>query len=232
MLPLLLVTVVALGARPPATTQSSDQIRAWYLQLADRDPEVREQARINLMGIKRRDLPALEKVVADSRPVRASQAAVLYDIVTHVHMAGEPYKVAPNTGGFLGLRGLQTWDSPPGIVVDVRIQGFCAYRMLREGDVIVGIEEMPGIQFSTSNELTGVLSGVDPGTTLTFRVLRGGTIQRVPIQLDARPDAAVLGRPNDAMAMLESDRQNKAEEYWSRAFAPLIEDESVSALQP
>jgi len=118
MLPLLLVTVVALGARPPATTQSSDQIRAWYLQLADRDPEVREQARINLMGIKRRDLPALEKVVADSRPVRASQAAVLYDIVTHVHMAGEPYKVAPNTGGFLGLRGLQTWDSPPGIVVD------------------------------------------------------------------------------------------------------------------
>ena len=82
--------------------------------------------------------------------MQASQAAVLYDIVMHVHMAGEPYQAAETMGGFLGLRETRDWTSPPGVAITTRIPGFCAYRMLREGDVIVGIEEFPGWSSPTS----------------------------------------------------------------------------------
>lgn len=228
---ILFGAALVIGAAP-ATQPSNDALRTWYLQLADRDPEVREQARINLMGVRRKDLPALEKVVAENRPVQAAQAAVLYDIVMHVHMAGEPYQAAETWGGFLGLRQLETWTNPPGVAITTRIPGFCAYRMLREGDVIVGIDEFPGVEFNNVDQLTGMLRGVPPGTTLTFLVLRGGDVRKLPIKLDARPVVAVPGNPPENMALLESARQNKAEEYWTRAFAPLVGDQSVSALHP
>ena len=215
---------------PPQQQQSIDAVRTWYLQLADRDPEVREQARINLMGIKRNELAALEKVVAENRPVQASQAAVLYDIVTHVYMAGEPYQINDTMGGFLGLREMLNWDAPPGVMITTRIAGFPAYRMLREGDVIVGIDEVPDTPITSSNDFVTVLRQMPAGTVVTLRVLRGGNVQKVPVKLDPRPAAASgLG---DAMGVLESTRQSKAEEYWARAFAPLVGDQSVSALHP
>ena len=233
---------LTLGAAPasqPATSpaqQSIDSVRTWYFQLADRDPEVRERARISLMGVKRKDLAALEKVVAENRPVQASQAAVLYDIVTHVYMAGEPYRAAETAGGFLGMRWDPSerdfWDDPPGVIVSQRLPGFVAYRMLRTGDVIVGIAEMPDLQFATRTDFTSVMQRVPPGTTLTFVVLRGGKRQHVPIQLDARPVVALQGQPPDLMSAFEAERQNKAEEYWGRAFAPLVGDQSVSAAHP
>jgi hypothetical protein len=211
-------------APPPPQQQSVDAVRTWYLQLADRDPEVREQARINLMGI------TLEKVVAENRPVQASQAAVLYDIVTHVYMAGEPYQVNDTMGGFLGLREMRDWDAPPGVMITTRIAGFPAYRMLREGDLIVGIDEVPDAPITSGNEFVNVLRQMPAGAVVTLRVLRGGNVQKVPVKLDPRPAAASgLG---DAMAVLESTRQSKAEEYWARAFAPLVGDQSVSALHP
>lgn len=231
---LLLGAALAPGAQPasrPAPAQTStDAVRTWYLQLADRDPEVRERARINLMGIKRKDLAALEKVVAENRPVQASQAAVLYDIVTHVYMAGEPYPVNDTLGGFLGLRNMNDWDAPPGVMITTRIPGFPAYRMLREGDVIVGIDELPDTAITNSREFVDVLRQVPAGATVTLRVLRGGDVQKVAVRLDPRPAAA--NNLGDAMALLESTRQTKADEYWARAFAPLVEDQSVSALHP
>jgi hypothetical protein len=231
---LFLGAALALGAQPasqPAPAQQSlDAVRTWYVQLADRDPETRERARINLMGIKRKDLAALEKVVAESRPVQASQAAVLYDIVTHVYMAGEPYAVNETMGGFLGLRNMSDWDPPPGVMITTRIPGFPAYRMLREGDVVVGIDEFPDTAISGSNDFVSVLRTVPAGSVVTLRVLRGGNVQKVPIKLDPRPAAA--NNLGDAMALLESTRQTKADEYWARAFAPLVEDQSVSALHP
>ena len=236
----LAATLLALGAAPasqPATAPSTGEaVRTWYLQLADPDPDVREQARINLMGIKRRDLDTLEKVVAENRPVQPSQAAVLYDIVMHVHMAGEPYQAANAAGGFLGMRWelaeQDFWTDPPGVIVSQRLPGFCSYRMLRTGDVIVGIAEMPEVQFASRNDFTSVIQRFAPATKLTFVVLRGGRLQQVPITLDARPAVAVQGRPQEHMNAFEAERQNKAEAYWSRAFAHLVENPSVSALQP
>src|SRR5689334_6827352 len=45
------------------------QIRQWFSDLDDPDASVREQARVGLMGMKRRDLPAFQQLVADSRPL-------------------------------------------------------------------------------------------------------------------------------------------------------------------
>jgi hypothetical protein len=216
---------------PASAPSAADAVRTWYLQLADPDPDVREQARINLMGIKRRDLAALEKVVAENRPVQASQAAVLYDIVTHVHMAGEPYQTIETMGGFLGLREMRDWESPPGVMITTRIPGFPAYRMLREGDVIVGIEEFPEHEIAGFTQFINVMRQMPAGTTLTFNVLRGGNVQKVPITLGHRPLAAA-GNDAAAMALLESTRQSKADEYWASAFAPLVEDKSASAMNP
>ena len=233
----LIVALLSLGAAPasqPAgapAPSAGEALRTWYRQLADPDPDVREQARINLMGIKRRDLATLEKVVAENRPVQASQAAVLYDIVAHVHMAGEPYQTIDTMGGFLGLREMKDWDSPPGVMITTRIPGFPAYRMLREGDVIVGIEEFPDHEITGFNQFIALMRQMPAGTTLTFRVLRGGNVQKVPITLGHRP-AAAAGNDVTAMSLLESTRQTKADEYWARAFAPLVEDKSASALQP
>jgi hypothetical protein len=217
-------------AAPAPAEHSLDAVRTWYVQLADRDPEVRERARINLMGIKRRDLPALEKVVAENRPVQASQAAVLYDIVTHVYMAGEPYPVSETMGGFLGLRNMGDWDSPPGVMITTRIPGFPAYRLLREGDVVVGIEEAPDAPITGTNEFVTVLRQMPAGSVVTLRVLRGGNAQKVAIRLDPRP--AVANGLGDGMNLLESTRQAKADEYWARAFATLVGDQSVSAAHP
>jgi hypothetical protein len=226
---------MALGAAP-ASQPSADSIRTWYLQLADRDPEVRERARIDLMGIQRKDLPALEKVVAENRPVQPSQAAVLRDIVRHVYIAGEPYQAASSSSGFLGMRWENGeegfWPDPPGVIVDERIPGFCAYRMLRPGDVIVGIEELPDVQFANRTDFTNAVQRFEAGETITFLVLRGGNVQKVPLRLDARPAAAVLGRAPELMIAFESERLTKADEYWSRAFAPLVEEQSLSALHP
>src|SRR5438093_165236 len=73
----------------PATTQPSAEIRQCFADLASRDADKREDARIKLMGLKRDDLRALATLVGQSRPLAAAQAAALQEIVTHVFLAGE-----------------------------------------------------------------------------------------------------------------------------------------------
>jgi hypothetical protein len=212
--------------RGPATSPA-ESIANWYAQLADRDPDVREQARINLLGIRRDDLPHLEKIVAHSSPIQASQAAVLRDIVLHVYIAGEAYEVAETWGSFLGLRDLQTSESPAGVRVNQRIIGFAAYRAFREGDVIVGIAEMPDMPLERVEQLTSLLRNVPPGRPLTFMVFRGGNIQKIVVRPDPRPSAAIPAN-EQRMAEMENLRLEKGEQYWDRTFAKLVAEQNVS----
>jgi hypothetical protein len=78
-------------------------MRRAFDDLADSDAGVRESARAALMGLDRRYLPSLQKLVDQQRPLRPSQASVLRQIVTHVYLAGEPYP-SDRTAGFLGVR--------------------------------------------------------------------------------------------------------------------------------
>jgi hypothetical protein len=104
------------AAKPNPTTKpsadSESAIKKSFDDLGDSDPDVRDAARVSLMGMERRYLPTLEKLVEKNRPLLPSQAVVLRQIVTHVYLAGEPYD-ADERFGFLGVRMTETSVSLP-----------------------------------------------------------------------------------------------------------------------
>src|SRR5687768_14406056 len=55
-------------------------MRTAFAELGDSDAEVRDAARATLMGVHRRYLPTLQKIVETNRPLLPSQAAVLRPI--------------------------------------------------------------------------------------------------------------------------------------------------------
>ena len=211
-------------ATAPSTTHPS--IRAWFDQLADADPDVRDQARVNLMGLDRAELPELQRIVKEARPLRPNQISELHDIVTQVYLSGEPYDPDKSGAGFLGVSwppgGANVWDDPPGIVIESRIKGFAAYRYLRDGDVIVGIAEAPGVPMLSSDQLSIVIQACGGGKQVTLRVLRGGRITPVKLMLSSRPN----WRGN--VVQVQAERETKAEGYWNDTFGKLM-SESVSS---
>jgi len=117
-LPLLLLTFgAAPGAAneaaslrpPPATRPAASprdpaaQMPRWFAELGHSDPRVREAARVSLMGLPRKDLPKLEKLVRDSVPLVPSQAVVLREIVIHAFLPGGRSN-PPGAAGFFGVR--------------------------------------------------------------------------------------------------------------------------------
>jgi hypothetical protein len=230
----------AARAAQPAT-QPATQIQKWFDELADRDPDVREKARDALMGMNASDLPRLRAVVQQSQPLAPSQAAELRDVVTHVYLAGETYP-GDATKGFLGVKlsGIRTRIGPvapqppaddelvdagfaagPGVFVSERMPGFCGFRSLRFGDVVLGVVTREGLlRTRTQYELIPAVAATRPGGTLTLELLRQGLVIRVAIKLDVRPKAA-----NDLNVIDEftNERELKAEAYWRRNFALLVD---------
>src|SRR5688572_25626176 len=97
---LLLATVVAtptttFSADAPATqpttrsTANLDAITGAYLQLANGNSLQRYEAKLQLMGLTRADLPTLLAVVKANLPVTPTQAIALRDVVIQAHVAGE-----------------------------------------------------------------------------------------------------------------------------------------------
>src|SRR5688572_8418829 len=99
----------ASGALPPTTLPSTQPISTQRLktihstlsQLASEDPTKRDQARQELMGLQRADLPTLKQAIRLALPLEPSQSAVLRDIVTHIYLAGDSY--SSQGDGFLGV---------------------------------------------------------------------------------------------------------------------------------
>jgi len=213
-----------LGPARPADTLARPapaQLRKWVAELADADPDVRERASIDLMGIDRGDLPDLRRAVEESRPLHPNQSAALHDVVIQVYLSGEAY-AGDGDLGFLGLRWSgESESSPvmPGIVVTERFPGFCAYRMLQEGDVILALRERPKLVLQERNDLIHALLPVKAGTTLHFKVLRRGAVREVAITLDVRPAGPALASVTEIM----NKRVRNAEDYWANAFLPLIQ---------
>jgi len=207
---------------------------AWMKQslaeLDDPDAAVRETARLKLMGMRRQDLPAFQKLVQESLPLAPSQAAVLRQIVTQAFLAGEPYDTT-GTEGFLGVKmqeanvrlpaaeGADQFAPAVGVVIVERMPGFVGARMLVDGDVVLGIVERPDVRTLGMYEFQMVVKSVTPGTTVHFQVMRQGQVIRVPVAPDPRPFEA-----DGLMQDLIYRRQRKAEEYWEKAFAPSIKE--------
>src|SRR3954452_20714539 len=205
-------------------------MRQWFAELDDTDASVRESARLKLMGMRRQDLPAFQKLVRDSLPLVPSQAAVLRQIVTHVYLAGEPYDTT-GAEGFLGVKmqetsvrlpaadGAEQFAPAVGVVIVERMPGFVGARMLLDGDVVLGIAERPDVRTLGMYEFQMVVKGVAPGTVIHFQVMRQGQVVRVPIAPDPRPLEADVNMPE-----LTCRRQRKADDYWEKAFAPVVKE--------
>jgi len=177
-------------------TQPSDQIATWFAELSNRDPKVREQARIGLMGISRDDLRIVRRLVDKSRPLAPSQATALHEIVAHVFLTSQPYEAVLGRTGFLGVQFEPTGFNPidpnandeeqqVGVVVIKRMPGFCAYRHLLDGDVIVGAAEAPNQPIRKAADLTQIITSLKGGDTVHLQVLRGGQQIEIAIPLDA-----------------------------------------------
>ncbi len=237
------VSAIAAPATEPSTRpdrpvagqlERDDRIRQWFADLANSDAAVRDDAMVNLMGMRRDDLSRLRKIVEESLPLAPSQAAVLRRIVIQVYLAGDTYESNPQLG-FLGIRMAPTSvslrDFNPdaslarpisGVVVESRMPGFCAGRMLHDGDVIIGISEQPQVSLQTTTDFAIAIQNVAPGETVHFQVLRQGQIHRIPITLDPRPteaDQGLIGMPD----LLER-RHRESEDYWSREFATVVKE--------
>jgi hypothetical protein len=247
--------------------------------LSDADASVRDAARTRLMGMDRRYLSVLERVVTARRPLRPSQAVALRQIVTHVYCAGEPYEpdkqvlldgdrrverpvgffgvtlepttvnvqaaelaLAQGAGGdalfepelferhveenvFNNADRAKRSVQRTGILIQSRFAGFVGARLLRTGDVVLGIAEAPEINMNAApNPFTTVVRVIPPGETIHLILLRNGRLLKVAIAPDARPLMPNGGGLPEMMAF-DQARRAKADKYWRDTFAPLLGEE-------
>lgn len=182
------------------------------------------------MGLQSADLPTLHMVLADaSSNLLPSQKVYLHDIVKQVFLAGLEYEPAEQMMPFIGISRPERWDlnpndDPPadvpiGITFATRIPGFSAYRMLRDGDVLISIEEAPDVRFTSFPQFTGTIGRFHAGDVITLRILRSGEPLRVPIKLLAKPADTV-----NVIPWLER-REAAADLYWQKYFQPIVKDD-------
>lgn len=210
------------------TTQRASAIEAAYADLGSPQPAKRNAARAELLGLTRDELPALRDVVRSDRPTSPEQAVQLRDIVRHVFLAGETYERSEY--GFLGLKPMNALslgvDMPDGSVIagvsfSQRNVGFCAYRWLQDGDVILSIAARGTVtQTDSFQVMSGVIRGLAPATPIEMRVFRNGAILPLRFAIDARPKAFDIGAD---IATFVSERLSRAEAYWKSDFAPLVD---------
>jgi hypothetical protein len=196
----------------------------WFAALAHREPSEREQARLSLLSLERDDLPALQKLVEDSRPLSPSQSAALHDIVVHVYLTSAEY--VKSTQAFLGVNlgsslasvegdeNEEVAQPQRGVIIVDRFPGFCGYRALQNGDVILSIKERPEITIQSVADFQAAIMTSRAGTVLHLEVIRQMRVIEVKIELDARPNGSIPDELNI--------REKEAEQYWQRTFAPLV----------
>lgn len=231
------------AAAPSADALAADSpIRKWFNQLADPDPKVRDQAKIDLMGIKGDDLPKLRQLVVDSKPISPAQSGALHDIVLQAFLASESYKVpgggdsdASGTEGpfFLGIL-WPTHDGDDearlGVAVDERLPGFPSYRFLRKGDMILGVYigpdapllETPYMETHSRSALISAIAGSPGSQNVVLQVLRDGETIKIAVKMAPRPldaDGIAIG----AIRAFNATRLDRADAYWQENFAPLLE---------
>ena len=238
MLVTLLTAATLLAADPPVIpasqpatqpTATLPAIKQLLAQLAADNYLTRENARIALMGLKRSDLPLLRDAVRQSLPLVPSQVTVLREIVTQVYLAGDIYVADEDGRGFLGVH-MPDSGAPEerallnverGVVVVSRVPGFCAYRMLQDGDVLLSMADGAGgaIEFASNDQLVDAVRSAKAGDTVQFEVLRQGQILTIPITLDHKPMSLHVRMDIEEFNGRRADQVN---DLWDRDFAPLL----------
>jgi hypothetical protein len=160
--------------------------------------------------------------VRQSSPLAPEQWMALPQIVMHVYLTGETFDVVPHKG-FLGIF-LPSAMTEPGdcVIVASCMPGFIGERMLREGDVILGVLEHPAPQFRKALDLTDAMGAFEAGDTVHLQVLRQGRILLLAARLDSKPVEAEDGN-RTIIDPFNAARRARAEQYWQEQFADLLE---------
>jgi hypothetical protein len=202
-------------------TQPVESIRALLKELEDDAPDVRDRARTKLLQLTPGDLPTLRRLVAAGEASRPAQRDALYDIVRHVYLTGDRPPPAPEREAFFGVNdpmpNTTIGDKVVGLAFKRRLLGFPAFGALQEGDLIIGISGVPGLEEETIDSIETLKSlrqVIPPGMLIRFRVVRDSTLIDVPIRLAETPGWAGRG---DIPAMLRLER---ADAYWDQNFEP------------
>jgi hypothetical protein len=231
--------------RPDLELAADSPIRKWFIALADADPQVRDQASEDLMGISGDDLPKLRQLVIESQPLVPDQTAALKDIVTQAYLASQKYDVTDGkqtdpSGGqgpfFLGLLWpLDTGSDPRlGVPVDERIPGFPSYRFLHRGDMIMGIfinpsatlMQFPNTETHNIDALKSAISTSPAAQDIALQVLRNGQVLKLRLKMAPRPLYADPANPG-ALRQFTADRAADADRYWNENFARLLGHDPV-----
>jgi len=211
---------------PAPTTQPVDPVQAARLRkllvrLGDDDPDIRESARSALLSLSRTDLPTMRDVLKTMPTPAPGEIADLHDIAIHLFLSGEAYPAT--AAGFLGVHWIDPeWKDPTqpirndygGIVVDECLPGFCAYRMLRAGDIIVQVVDQPTLDLHDRENFQKEMQTHPAGDMVRFKVVRNGRRIEVPIILDAKPANIDPLNINQFL----NPRMEKAEQFWQAWF--------------
>jgi hypothetical protein len=104
------------------------------------------------------------------------------------------------------------------VLIAQRLPGFCGFRYLQDNDLIVAVMSNDVVRVTENQELTALVMGTRPGETISLQLIRQGKSTRVSFKLDAKPVEADQLRVEEFRNL----RLAKGEEYWQRAFAPLV----------
>lgn len=194
------------------------------------DPVKLESARGELMLLEFSQMDKL-KSAARSASLNDAQQAGLREIVSQIFIGSQ----MPATGagwGFMGVTmPLNSDDDPraglPALVTG-RVMGCDAYRVLREGDTVVGMQgitrqEPAMTSIGSYRELRAFLRNTSPGDWILIRLVRNGE----PIETPLR-----LGLNNGARQVDANVFQYFAEQYWNQQFAPLFKKDTEGKAKP
>jgi hypothetical protein len=211
----------------PTTQERQKEMVKWFAALSHADPREREAARLALLTLERDDLPALHKLIEDSKPLSPSQMAALHDIVMHVYLSGAEY--LRSNEGFLGVHLATSYASVAvdgnedetqpmrGAIIVDRLPGFVGYRAFQDGDVVLAIKERPDVTIQSKDDLQAVVKNAPAGSVLHIEVVRKMREIELTVTLDARPegDAAQVEEETNV-------REKEGEDYWQQEFAPIV----------
>lgn len=232
---LCLCFVVGLLASGAAAQDRRGALERLMAQLADRNAEVRDTARRELMGMAPSELPMLRELAVAAKPLGLSQQQGLHEVVLYVRARGHILQARQTTSPFLGIRYPNPLDndlapaapeqSPPGIPVISRVVGFAGYRYLEEGDILLamGPPDHPD-PLRRRVDLENVMRVLRAGDEVELHVQRGAAVVKLRFPLDAHP--RVVEKETE-INNLSLTAEATAMAYWEEQFAPLMGDGTV-----
>lgn len=188
------------------------------------DQRIRESARMQLMLLGASDLEQLLTAARSARPLSNMQLSNLREVVIHVFLTRD-HNFSGAGRGFMGIQmGSFANDEQslrlPAVVVG-RTTGYDASRVLRDGDTIVGMQNLSRDSKSMSvitnyADLQGFLRDARVGEWILIRVIRNGEAVETGLHLAPRPPEGV--------GSVENPNYVVAEFYWRDKFAARLND--------